>query len=131
MKINSMKIKNFRNLDGVQISFHPDANYIIGENNIGKSNLLFLMNILFSGKGFDENDFINTDNPIEVELSLKLVNEEIGFFKDYFSPTDPCLVNLKIEQRTDDVYPSMYHIESGDALPYKLIKKVRHHQHVW
>ena len=126
MKINSMKIKNFRNLDGVQISFHPDANYIIGENNIGKSNLLFLMNILFSGKGFDENDFINTDNPIEVELSLKLVNEEIGFFKDYFSPTDPCLVNLKIEQRTDDVYPSMYHIESGDALPYKLIKKVHY-----
>lgn len=126
MRINSIKIKNFRNLNDVQISFHLDTNYIIGENNIGKSNLLFLMNVLFSGKGFDENDFTDTDSPIEIELSMKLVNEEMGFFNDYFSPTDPCLVNLRIEQRTDDVYPSMYHIESGDALPYKLIKKVHY-----
>lgn len=126
MKINSIKIKNFRNLDNIQISFHPDVNYIIGENNIGKSNLLFLMNVLFSGKGFDENDFINTDDPIEVELSLELVNEEIGFFSDYFSSADPSLVNLKIEQGTDDVYPSMYHVESGDMLPYKLLKKAHY-----
>ena len=123
MKINSIKIKNFRNLNDAQIYFHPDTNYIIGENNIGKSNLLFLMNVLFSGKSFDENDFIDTDSPIEIELSLKLVNEEIGFFKDYFSPEDPCLVNLKIEQRIDDVYPSMYHVESMDSLPYKFLKK--------
>ena len=126
MKINSIKIKNFRNLNDVQISFHPDTNYIIGENNIGKSNLLFLMNVLFSGKGFDENDFTDTDSPIEIELSMKLVNEEMGFFNDYFSPTDPYLVNLKIEQRIDDVYPSMYHIESGDSLPYKLLKKAHY-----
>lgn len=126
MKINSIKIKNFRNLNDVQISFHPDTNYIIGENNIGKSNLLFLMNALFSGKGFDESDFTNADNPIEIELSLRLVEEEIGFFKDYFSPEEPCLVNFKIEQRLEDVYPSMYHVESGDLLSYKLLKKAHY-----
>lgn len=126
MKINSIKIKNFRNLNDAQIYFHPDTNYIIGENNIGKSNLLFLMNLIFSGKGFDENDFINADNLIEIELSLRLAEEETGFFNDYFSPTDPYLVNLKIEQRIDDVYPSMYHIESGDSLPYKFLKKAHY-----
>lgn len=126
MKINSIKIKNFRNLDNIQISFHPDVNYIIGENNIGKSNLLFLMNILFSGKSFDENDFINTANPIEIELSLNLANEEIGFFKDYFSPANPNLLNLKIVQRIEDDHLSINHVESGDPLSYKLLKKVHY-----
>lgn len=98
MKINSIKIKNFRNLNDVQISFHPDTNYIIGENNIGKSNLLFLMNALFSGKGFDESDFTNADNPIEIELSLRLVEEEIGFFKIIFRQKNHAWLILKLNK---------------------------------
>ncbi|MBE9224135.1 AAA family ATPase [Phormidium sp. LEGE 05292] len=54
MRISTLEIKNYRNLDGVKIKFHPTTNFIIGENNLGKSNLLDLLNIIFN-----KNNFLN------------------------------------------------------------------------
>ena len=35
-----MRIQNYRNLQDVEMTFHERANYIVGENAIGKSGLL-------------------------------------------------------------------------------------------
>lgn len=37
------KVENYRNIDGIEIIFNPECNYIIGENNLGKSNFLSLL----------------------------------------------------------------------------------------
>ena len=41
MRISKLKIENYRNLDGVAISFDEDVTYIVGENdrvgNVGVS----------------------------------------------------------------------------------------------
>ncbi|MFW9264961.1 AAA family ATPase, partial [Nostoc sp. CALU 546] len=84
MKISTLEIKNYRNLDGVKINFHPTTNFIIGENNLGKSNLLYLLNILFTRNSFSESDFLNLDNPIHISFSLRLSDIEQGFFDDLF-----------------------------------------------
>lgn len=36
MRISKLKIENYRNLDGVAISFDEDVTYIVGENNLAK-----------------------------------------------------------------------------------------------
>ena len=37
MKIKRVKINNYRNLDGIELCFDKESNYIVGENNLGKS----------------------------------------------------------------------------------------------
>ena len=45
MYINEIKkIDNYRNLSGNNIKFEKQVNFLIGENNIGKTNILELIN---------------------------------------------------------------------------------------
>lgn len=46
MRISKLRIENYRNLDGVAISFDEDVTYIVGENNLGKTNVLDLLNTI-------------------------------------------------------------------------------------
>jgi len=57
MKILKLKINNFRNLNDIEINFHPDITFLVGENNLGKSNLLDLLDIIFNKRHFSEDDF--------------------------------------------------------------------------
>ncbi len=107
MKITYVKVNNYRNIDGIEIAFNTDCNYIIGENNIGKSNFLSLLATVCSGKGFDEKDFDNLEKPIEVELELKLNPNEQGFFGDNFSPQDASLLKIRYQQAIKDAYPTI------------------------
>jgi len=66
MRLEKIEIKNYRNLDGVSIHFNMESNYIVGENNIGKSNFLELINTVINGSSFDENDFDDFKRPIVI-----------------------------------------------------------------
>ena len=66
MKIISISINNFRNLDNVKFSLNENINFIVGENNLGKSNFLIMLDILFSKKTFSIDDFYDLSLPITV-----------------------------------------------------------------
>ena len=57
MQICKVTVSYYRNIDGVTIYLNPECNYIIGENNLGKSNLLALIRTICNGKSFDDKDF--------------------------------------------------------------------------
>ena len=126
MKIQYIKINNYRNLDGSEVFFHEISNYIIGENNIGKSNMLLLLETVFNGKSFDEADFEDTACPIEITIKLKLSDEEIGFFGDLFSPDDSQIISILYLQELDSLYPTIIHLESGETISKKQIKKLHY-----
>ena len=44
-------ISNYRNLSGLSIKFNKSVNFIIGENNIGKTNILELSILSFVLEG--------------------------------------------------------------------------------
>lgn len=46
MRINRVKIHNYRNIDGIEVLLNPECNYIIGENNLGKSNFLTMLSTI-------------------------------------------------------------------------------------
>lgn len=94
MKIISVEISNYRNLSGIEINFNSDSNYIIGENNLGKSNLLDILEIVLNGKKFDEDDYFNEQFNIEMVLKLKLEDYEKGYFGDNFSPDNSNEISL-------------------------------------
>lgn len=52
MKVNSIRMKNFRNYQDETVEFSPDINVIAGENAQGKTNLLEAIYLLSCGRGF-------------------------------------------------------------------------------
>ena len=82
MKIKKIYLKNFRNFEDTTINF-TDKNLIIGRNDIGKTNLIYALRILFdrslSEKQLDllDSDFNIYTNSSEIEIIVKLqdVNE--------------------------------------------------------
>lgn len=49
-KINSLKLKNFRNFVTRELSFHPQSTLIVGENGRGKTNILEAICLFSTGK---------------------------------------------------------------------------------
>lgn len=47
MIISELNVSNFRNLSGLHIKNNEPVKFIIGENGVGKSNILEMLNILF------------------------------------------------------------------------------------
>lgn len=110
MYINEIKkIDNYRNLTGNTIKFDANVNFLIGENNIGKTNILELINIIFSQGKFEETDFYDVTKPIEIELDLIYSNYELGFFENNFDIEDENRITLKIVQNTVDERIEYYH----------------------
>lgn len=78
MRISKLRIENYRNLDGVAISFDEDVTCIVGENNLGKTNVLDLLNTIFNQAMISEEDFANIEKRSGALVTLKLDEDEIG-----------------------------------------------------
>lgn len=86
MKIKRIKIKNFRSIGEEGINFEPKdrLNIIVGENNVGKSNILKALKLLVDTlegkhKELDEIEWYNgiTEREIEISVEVTLTEEEI------------------------------------------------------
>jgi len=124
MKVVGLEVHNYRNLDGITLSFHDDCNFLVGENNLGKSNILALLNTLFSRRAFQEDDFFDITKPIQVILKLKLANVEIGHFQDLFTATDYHLIALTCLQSNPDGDIEFLHTETGTNIPPGVIRQI-------
>ena len=76
MYLATLEIENFRNLNQTKLSFHEHCNYLIGENSIGKSNLLALIQIMTSGRRLVEGDFFDIVKPVKVRLEIVVTPHE-------------------------------------------------------
>jgi predicted ATP-dependent endonuclease of OLD family len=73
MLLKHAYVDNFRNLTDFSINFSA-FDVLIGENNIGKTNLLIAINKVFSGKRpyFNSNDFNDTEKPVVIVLTIEI-----------------------------------------------------------
>ncbi len=126
MKILKININNYRNLDGIEVSFHPNVNFIVGETNLGKTNLLSLLNTIFNWRSFNESDFYDLDEAIEIELQISLDDVEKGHFEDLFSPDESDSINISAIQESPDDNINFFHTESDTSISPKLLKEVNY-----
>jgi len=122
MKITKLEIHNYRNLDGVKISLEENCNFIVGENNLGKSNLLSLINMLFTSRAFKPDDFKDVSLPVEVNFQLKLAPIEIGHFQDLFDLDDYSLINITARQDNTDDNIVFFHSETTTYIQPSVVK---------
>ena len=81
-----MRIQNYRNLQDVEMTFHEKANYIVGENAIGKSGLLRLISYMSDGRNVEEDDYADVTRPIIITMDLNLLQSE----QEHFADTPEC-----------------------------------------
>lgn len=75
MEIKNVSIKNFRNFEAVEFDT-TRKNIIIGINDVGKTNLLYALRIIFDyqlrNKELIETDFFKSDTSKEIEITIAL-----------------------------------------------------------
>jgi putative ATP-dependent endonuclease of OLD family len=126
MYISEIKsITNYRNLTGKTIKFNDQISFLIGENNIGKTNVLELINsVLYVGK-FAESDFENKLEPIQIKVTIRYEDEAVGFFEDYFDVDDNNAITIVAKQDNVDGRIAYYHDTPNNArMGSALIKKL-------
>ena len=91
MRIEKIHIKGFRNFEDEEIFFQPKT-LIIGANDVGKTNLLYALRILFDKsisehdldlKDSDYNAYCNTDT-----VEINLVRQDDRNLPLYFHSTN-------------------------------------------
>ncbi len=79
MKISSVYLKNFRNIEDEQFESSPYLNFIIGDNGQGKTNIIEAIYLLTNFKSFRKpkknSEIINWDNNY-CEIGLKTEDQE-------------------------------------------------------
>ena len=96
MRLEKIHIKGFRNYDDAEINLQQKS-LIIGSNDVGKSNLLYALRLLFD-KSISERDLELLDSDYNaftkadsIEITVKLCEVEEECLKSLFSvcPTSP------------------------------------------
>lgn len=81
MILQSLEARNFRNLADAQVSFHPDANLIVGDNGQGKTNLLESIYFLATTRSFRTPRTTNLIRSGEPSLFVRGVVQDGGLQK--------------------------------------------------
>jgi len=124
MKIKCVEIENYRNLGGMRILLNDDINFIVGENNIGKSNFQKCLSNIFSCKPFVKEDFYDETEPIKITIRLLLSDEEIGLFDDLTDPDNENFIDIVSMQENPDDYIQYSHLQTGEIIKNSLIKRM-------
>jgi putative ATP-dependent endonuclease of the OLD family len=107
MRIARIQIKNFRNFQSIDVLLRQNA-VILGENKIGKSNLLFALRLVLdaslpdSVRQLREEDFwdqLPRDGTESIEISVDLTDfsedeNQLAILADHLVQTDPMIARL-------------------------------------
>lgn len=95
MNIKNVKIQNFRNFKNFSIDFSKGFQTIIGENNIGKSNLYWAIRIVldrdlsYNARNLDIKDFHGFKKEVSIDdhviISIELYSENLASFPTFHS----------------------------------------------
>lgn len=85
MVIRSLRLKNYRNYDLLDMSFDPKTNILYGDNAQGKTNILealYLSGTTKSHRGTKDRDMIQFGHD---EAHLEMVVEKGAYFSDRYA----------------------------------------------
>ncbi|WP_299983794.1 AAA family ATPase [Desulfobacula sp.] len=95
MNIKNIRIKNFRNFEEFSIDFSEGFQAIIGENNIGKSNLYWAIRLVldrdlsYNSRNLELKNFHGFKNELNVDdyivISIELYSENLASFPTFHS----------------------------------------------
>lgn len=124
MYVKHIDVDNYRNIGGCSIDFAWPATYIVGENGLGKTNLLQLFNAIFNRSTLREEDFTDSTLELTVTIELVLADNEIGFFNDYADSADPHQITIEGVVEDPESEFKFMHKETGEEISGPLVRRV-------
>jgi len=118
MIIKNIGVKNYRGLNNVNINFNETNSYILGDNGVGKSSILDLLNNIFNKGIFTENDFCKVNEKIEIEIQFQLSDLEIGYFEDIFDSASENQITILAVQENINGRVEFFHKETQLNISY-------------
>lgn len=123
--IRYIRIENYRNFRDVEMTFHEKANYLVGENAIGKSSFLRLLKLMSEGCGITEDDYDSVLQPIVITLELQLLERDKEAFAD-LPEEHHTSIRVRMEKNVEEIYPRLYDEQTGEQLPLDVIRRIRY-----
>lgn len=117
-----ISIKNYRNISNLEFQFDEEINFIVGENNVGKTNLVELLNGIFNTGKFYEEDFYDVKDPIKIIFQISYSEDELGFFENTFDIDEEYAITITAVQESIDSRVEYCHTESGAYINHRTIK---------
>lgn len=117
-----ISIDNYRNLSGLTLLFDEEINFIVGENNIGKTNSIELMYKMIKIGKFDENDFTDIKEPIKINFKIKYSSDELGYFENIFDIDNEYVITITAQQDNTDTRIEYSHTASNNYIKPQTIK---------
>ena len=99
MYLSKISVHNFRNLESLEANLSPGLNVIVGENNVGKTNLLDALRVALGSAW-------NNSEPIH------LSKEDLHRSSDEFRPSSILLTLLMFQLQQQQEGLSMGHLNS-------------------
>ncbi len=124
MNIERINIYNYRNLGNLEILFSNSVSFFIGENNLGKTNVLHALINILNNRKFEADDFCDCNKSIKFVLSVHLDSDEIGIFEDLCDPNNPQNVDIVVEQEDEDSSLSYKHLQTKQPISISDLKKL-------
>ncbi len=105
------------------MTFHEQANYLVGENAIGKSGFLRLLSILSKGVGLEDDDYADPALPIRITMEVSLFRQNDEYFIR-FPEKNFSYARLRLEKKIEEVYPRLYDADTDTLLPLDLMRRI-------
>lgn len=91
MKLEKLKLKNFRKFNELEINFNAGLNVFVGENNAGKTAIIDAIKLILDTNSAEYNnididDFYAGENELKISLIFKIENDnDGGIFLEYLT----------------------------------------------
>jgi len=120
-----ISIENYRNLSGITFSFDDEINFIVGENDIGKTNLIEMLGRLLCSGRFDENDLYDRGKPVRIVFRIGLYKGEADFFNIDVDMEQGGECFLTIIACQEDIGSNLeyYNASSGESIDFRAISR--------
>lgn len=116
MKIETIEIKNWRSIDHLKANI-SDFSVIIGQNNHGKSNIIYALLFFFGKIKPDKQDFLDASTPAYVEIKFsQLDKNDQTTFKKYLANDNSIKVRKTLTPDLKFSYNGYYELPSEEWL---------------
>ena len=85
MRIEYIRLENFRSIkDEITVRLSPNKTVIVGQNNVGKTNIITALEILFGERyptyyPLEEKDFFDPEKPLEIEVKISEIDKNLDY----------------------------------------------------